>query len=141
MKECPYCHKDIPNDSQFCYHCGKELNGKKEEEKSKEKKLKKNPHQNSWGKLGLMLFFIGLLVFDFVISTVVGALGGNTKIPFIISLFIYIGSIVCGILSLRVDKQDRNKGYEPNGNKNYAYISIFLSIFIALVNLSQVILK
>lgn len=28
--ECPYCHKEIPQDSAFCYHCGKELNGKKE---------------------------------------------------------------------------------------------------------------
>ena len=24
--ECPYCHKEIPQDSAFCYHCGKELN-------------------------------------------------------------------------------------------------------------------
>lgn len=27
--ECPYCHKEIPQDSMFCYHCGKELNGKR----------------------------------------------------------------------------------------------------------------
>lgn len=60
--ECPYCHKEIPQDSAFCYHCGKELNGEK-------------------------------------------------------------------------------KGYAPTGNKNYAYISIFLSIFVALVNISQIILK
>ena len=23
---CPYCHKEIPEDSVYCYHCGKELN-------------------------------------------------------------------------------------------------------------------
>lgn len=23
--ECPYCHKEIPQDSAFCYHCGKEI--------------------------------------------------------------------------------------------------------------------
>ena len=39
--ECPYCHKEIPQDSAFCYHCGKELNGKKKEIKES-KKLKKN---------------------------------------------------------------------------------------------------
>ena len=41
--ECPYCHKEIPQDSAFCYHCGKELNGKKKEIKES-KKLKKNNH-------------------------------------------------------------------------------------------------
>ena len=35
--ECPYCHKEIPQDSMFCYHCGKELNGKKKEIKKMKK--------------------------------------------------------------------------------------------------------
>ena len=70
--ECPYCHKEIPQDSAFCYH---------------------------------------------------------------------LGAIVCGVLSLRVDKQDRKKGFEPNGNKNYAWVSIVISGFVSLVNFSQVILK
>lgn len=42
--ECPYCHKEIPQDSMFCYHCGKELNGEKKEIK-KSKTLKKNPRK------------------------------------------------------------------------------------------------
>ena len=25
---CPYCHKEIPEDSIYCYHCGKELSNK-----------------------------------------------------------------------------------------------------------------
>ncbi len=89
----------------------------------------------------MMLFLIGLIGFDFIIGTVVNALGGNVKIPYIISAIIYIIAIICGVLSLYTDKQDLKKGYEPNGNKNYAYVSIFLSIFIILVNLSQIILK
>ena len=40
--------------------------------------------------------------------------GGNVKIPYILSSFAYLGAIVCGVLSLRVDKQDRKKGFEPN---------------------------
>ncbi len=140
MKECPYCHKDIPDDSIYCYHCGKEID-KHNIEKEDELKLKDNPRKNSWAKLGLLLFFIALIVFDFVIGTVVNAFMGNVKIPYIISSFIYLGSMICGILSLYVDKQDQKKGYLPNGNKNYAYVSIFLSLFVALVNLSQVILK
>ena len=102
--ECPYCHKEIPQDSAFCYHCGKELNGEKKEIKES-KKLKKNPRENSFAKLGILLFFIALIGLDFIGGTVVNAVGG------------------------------------PTGNKNYAYISIFLSIFVALVNISQIILK
>lgn len=141
MKECPHCHKDLPNDSVFCYHCGKAIDEIPEKKEDKVKKFKKNPRTNSWSHLGLMLFFIGLIGFDFIIGTVVNAFGGNVKIPYIISTFLYIAAIVCGILSLQVDKQDMKKGYEANGNKNYAYISIFSSILIILINLSQVILK
>ena len=54
---------------------------------------------------------------------------------------LYAGALVCGVMSLKIDKDDQKKGYEPTGNKNYAYISIFLSIFVALVNISQIILK
>lgn len=141
MKECPHCHKDIPEDSIYCYHCGKAIDVLPEEKKEEVKKLKKNPRPNSWAKLGMMLFFIGLLIFDFIIGTIIGAIGGNVKIPYIISLCLYIGAIVCGILSLYIDKTDMKKGYESNGNKNFAYISIFLSFFVALANLTQVILK
>ena len=63
--ECPYCHKEIPQDSAFCYHCGKELNGEKKEIKES-KKLKKNPRENSFAKLGILLFFIALIGLDFM---------------------------------------------------------------------------
>lgn len=138
--ECPYCHKEIPQDSMFCYHCGKELNGKKKEIKES-KKLKKNPRENSFAKLGILLFFIALIGLDFIGGTVVNAVGGNVKIPYIISSIVYACALVCGVASLKIDKDDQKKGYEPTGNKNYAYISIFLSIFVALVNISQIILK
>lgn len=137
--KCPYCHKEIPNDSLFCYHCGKELNQKKK--KIETKKLKKNPRKNSFAKLGILLFFIALIGLDFIAGTFVNAINGNVKIPYILSLILYIIAFICGVMSLRIDKVDQKRGYEPTGNKNYAYISIFLSIFIVLVNLSQIILK
>lgn len=140
MRECPHCHKDIPEDSVFCYHCGKVIDEVSVKE-DKGPKLKKNPRKNSWSKLGILLFFAGLIIFDFILGTAMNAVGGNVEIPYYISLVMYIASIVCGALSLYIDKQDKKRGYEPNGNKNYAYISIFLSLFIGLVNLSQVILK
>lgn len=105
------------------------------------KKLKKNPRENSFAKLGILLFFIALIGLDFIGGTVVNAVGGNFKIPYIISSIVYACALVCGVASLKIDKDDQKKGYEPTGNKNYAYISIFLSIFVALVNISQIILK
>ena len=54
--ECPYCHKEIPQDSAFCYHCGKEISADALKQKNKSK-LKKNPRENSWAKLGILLVF------------------------------------------------------------------------------------
>ena len=35
MKECPHCHKDLPDDSTFCIYCGRPI------EKVKMKDLEK----------------------------------------------------------------------------------------------------
>lgn len=140
MKVCPHCFKDLPDDSVFCTYCGKSLkDGKREVEETKE--LKKNPRKNSWATLGLLLLAIGVFVFDFILSTILAAFGNDSTFLFYISLVLYMGSIVCGCLSLYIDKKDEKEGYAPNGNKSYAYVSICISFFIALLNLSQVILK
>ena len=36
--ECPYCHKEIPQDSAFCYHCGKEISADALKQKNKSNK-------------------------------------------------------------------------------------------------------
>ena len=135
---CPYCHKEIPKDSVYCYHCGKELN---KQQKQNSNNLKKNPHENSFAKFGLLLFFIALFGFDFVIGTIFKTIGINIKIPYMISTSLYVGAIICGILSLKLDKKDEQKGYQPTGNKNYAYISVFASIFVTLANIATILVK
>lgn len=136
--ECPYCHKEIPEDSLYCYHCGKSLIEKKA---STDKKLKANPRENIFSKLGLFLFFIALFGFDFVLGTIFKTVGFNIKIPYIMSTLLYIGAILCGIFSLKLDKKDQQRGYQATGNKNYAYISVFASIFVALANVTSILLK
>ncbi len=138
--KCPYCQKQIPEDSIYCYHCGKKIIQGNNDTRQ-EIKLKQNPKVNSFGKLGLLLFFIGLIVFDFIGGTIFNAFQTHIKIPFIMSSMIYILAFICGIISMKVDHDDMKRGYKPSGNKNYAYISIFLSLFVALVNLTQVIMK
>lgn len=142
MNECPSCHHDIPEDSLFCYHCGKALTEiKKENKKNIGSNLKKNPRINSWSKLGMMLFLIALIIFDFFLATLLSAFNLNVKIAFYLSMIVYLGAFICGVMSLYIDRKDRKSGYVETGNKNYAYISICLSTFIGLVNLTQVILK
>ena len=131
---CPYCHKEIPEDSVYCYHCGKELN---KQQKQNSNNLKKNPHENSFAKLGLLLFFIALFGFDFVLGTIFKTIGINIKIPYMISTLLYVGAII----SLKLDKKDEQKGYQPTGNKNYAYISVFASIFVTLANIATILAK
>lgn len=42
MKECPHCHKDLPDDSTYCYHCGKAVDEISENKSEKKvQKLKK----------------------------------------------------------------------------------------------------
>ena len=138
MKVCPHCHKDLPNDSVYCIYCGKPIDEVVEDEKEKkEKKLKHNPRENSFAQLGLLLFFIGLVVCDFGLATVLNATNGNTAIAFWISFVLYVLSATSGIASLLIDKKDEKKGYEPTGNKGFAWACICLSIYIALINLSQ----
>ena len=155
MKECPYCHKDLPDDSTFCTYCGKPLKkvNIQDLEKAKEKiekeresqkidpSLKQNPRQNSWSKLGLMLFLISLIGFDFIVGSIVGSLGMDTKFVFIISMVGYIGAIGCGVMSFMIDRQDKKRGFQPNGNSKFALVAIIMSGYIALLNLTTVILK
>ena len=117
---------------------GKELSNK---QKHSSIKLKKNPHENSFAKLGLLLFFIALFGFDFILGTIFKTVGINIKIPYMISTVLYVGAIICGALSLNLDKKDEQKGYQPTGNKNYAYISVFASMFVTLANIATILVK
>ena len=147
MKECPYCHSDLPDDSTFCTYCGKPLKKvtmkkiSKQREEKRDSALKHNPRENNWSKLGLMLFLVSLIGLDFIVGSVVSACGMDAKFVFIISFIGYIGAIACGIMSFVIDYQDKKKGFQPNGNSKFAMVSLIMSGYIALLNLSTVILK
>ena len=50
MKQCPHCHKMLPDDSAFCSYCGYELETSQNNKNKKtgSEKLKPNPHKNVW---------------------------------------------------------------------------------------------
>ncbi|MEG0275712.1 MAG: zinc ribbon domain-containing protein [Coprobacillus sp.] len=154
MKQCPHCHKDLPDDSTFCIYCGKpiekinkdfieneEVLDSKQKNQGVQTTLKVNPHNNHWGKIGVLLFLIALIGFDFVLATVLNAFNINYYFVFIISFILYILSIACGIFSLVIDYLDKKKGYEPNGSFGFSMVAIGLSFYIALINLTSVIMK
>lgn len=140
MKQCQYCHEDLPDDSKFCIYCGKDLSENKEK-KLKEEKYKKNNSRNYWGKIGALSFFFALIIIDFIVATVASEIGMNIKLMFMISSIIYLFAIICGILSFYKDYMDKKNGYEQIGNKNLALVSIFMSAYVLLINLTNVILK
>ncbi len=151
MIVCPHCHKDLVDDSTFCSHCGRPLkkNVVRENKEShvsiKTKKkdstvtLAKNPRANNWAKLGLMIFFLCLFGLDFLLSTLINALGYEPTFIFIISLIGYGLAITCGIMSCVIDYSDKKKGYQPCGDMKFALVAIGMSVYIGLVNLTQVI--
>ncbi|MCD8027747.1 MAG: zinc ribbon domain-containing protein [Erysipelotrichaceae bacterium] len=150
MIECPHCHKDLPDDSIYCIYCGEpvkkitqkdlEKAKKRIEEEKKDPNLKDNPRKNNWSKLGLLIFFVCLVGLDFLLATVLEAMEFNSTFVFFISFIGYVIACACGIMSLVIDYQDKKKGYQPNGNTSMAWVDICISIYIALVNLTNVIL-
>ncbi|MFV0255010.1 MAG: zinc ribbon domain-containing protein [Erysipelotrichaceae bacterium] len=140
MKKCPKCHKNLPNDSIFCTYCGGEINKILIEQKNQliEEKVERNPKKNSWGKLAILLFLFGVVICDLIIATILANLNIDAKPVFIVSLFCYICAIICGFLSFVVDSKDKKQGYQPNGNSNLAMVSIAMSIFVALLNITNV---
>ena len=69
------------------------------------------------------------------------AAGMSTSCLLYTSFIGYIGAIACGIMSFVIDYQDKKKGFQPNGNSKFAMVSLIMSGYIALLNLSTVILK
>lgn len=144
MITCKHCYKNLPDDAKFCIYCGKPL---KQEVKRNENStdaqllLKENERQNYYAKLGVFLFLIALIGFDFILGTVVQALGGNFKIVFYVSLIIYFVAIGLGILSIFIDRKDKKSGFRPTGNIKFSILSIVMSLYIVILNITQVIMK
>jgi F0F1-type ATP synthase assembly protein I len=145
MRECPHCHKDLPDDSEYCTYCGTPLSkeavqNKKVEDLNDERK--ENPNPSNLGKFSLFVTLFGVIVLDFILgSTVATITNTSAKWVFIISLFVYITAIVLAVMSLIKDVRDRRNGFKDSGNSMYAVAAIVFSTMIALVNLSNVILK
>lgn len=145
MKTCPYCHSDLPDDSVFCDECGKRLtfteNERKEDIDSNQIILKKNSRINHLSQISLIIFLFSMIVMDFILATILQNLNVNPKIIFYISGIFYILAIVLGITSIIIDYKDLKKGFEQTGSYGVATVSIVLSFYLILVNITHVIIK
>lgn len=143
MKLCQYCECHVVDDSIYCTHCGQQIADIEQIKEPKETtvSLHKSSKPNEWGKLGLMIFLVSLFLFDGFLATLIAALQSDPKIIFIISFLLYLLAIVCGILSFIHDHKDKKHGFEPSGSSGCAIVAIVISGYIAMMNLSSVILK
>ena len=141
MKECPRCHKNLPDDSEFCQYCGYSLTGKQKAGEEPAVVLKENPRKNEVGRYAVLLMIFTILVFDFILGTVFNAIGWNIKIVYYISFVLYIFSILLALFSLYVDHVDKKNGYLPSKHQNLALTAIVFSLLIMLLNYQQILSK
>ena len=140
MKECPRCHKNLPDDSEFCQYCGYSLTGKQKEEEAVNV-LKENPRKNEVGRYAVLLMILTVVVFDFVLVTLFIALQWNIKIVYYISSGLYVLCILLALFSLYVDHVDKKNGYLPSQHQNLALTAIVFSLFIMLLNYQFILSK
>ena len=141
MKECPRCHKNLPDDSEFCQYCGYSLTGKKSAEETPVSVLKENPRKNEIGRYAVLLMILTVVVFDFVLGTLFSALQWNIKIVYYISSGLYVICILLALFSLYVDHVDKKNGYMPSKHQNLALTAIVFSLFIMLLNYQFILSK
>ena len=141
MKECPRCHKNLPDDSEFCQYCGYSLTGKKSTEETPVNVLKENPRKNEVGRYAVLLMILTIVVFDFVLGTLFSALQWNIKIIYYLSSGLYVICILLALFSLYVDHVDKKNGYMPSKHQNLALTAIVFSLFIMLLNYSHILSK
>jgi len=152
MKTCPYCHHDVASDAMFCVHCGKpiekqtekiekKLNKKERTQiKSMEVKKEKAP-KNLWWTFAILLFLIGLVVFDGIMAIIFNEAGWSYKIVFMLSACLYVFAIICSTISLLTDSKATKNNLEPTGNTIASIAVIAMSLYVMLVNIQQIILK
>ena len=153
MKVCPYCREDLPNDTIYCTHCGKPLEKISQalvEEKFERNNTEKGQQQvqpeveaerNFWTSFGMGLFLIALVALDAIIATIFKAMNIDYKIIFVLSTILYIGAICCGVIAIVKDYKAKKQKRPINTNYPMALAEIFISFYIILVNVQQVLLN
>ncbi len=96
---------------------------------------------NPYAKIGFFLFLFSLIVLDCILGTIVSAIGGNYKVIFYISLVTYLISIGLGIVSILRNKELKARGMNINGTLKFEILSIGLSTYLILLNVTQVLMK
>ncbi len=137
MLICPHCKNELPDDSKYCAVCGKQLS-KDTKVNEMVEPLKDNDHKNAWSYLGLVSFFIGLFVFDFVLATVFNSLGLEYTFVFVISTLFYLFAFFCAIMSFVTDHRAKINGFKPSGNPTVSIAVMVINFYVCLVNFQHV---
>ena len=141
MIECPRCHSDLPDDSDFCMYCGKSITDTSivESPDVEGSQLKENPNKNGVGILSLLVMVGTLVVFDFGLGGLVQSMGRDYRWVYVVSTVFYLAAIALAVLSLYIDHREKLQGYKPGQNQGFAAATIAFSTLIILLNLNQIV--
>lgn len=141
MKTCIHCQKIIDDRSKFCPHCGQTQEIVVDQDSNDQPKTPEVV-ANHLGSMALVLFFVALLGFDFLLPTLFDYLKLDPIIPFYISSIIYLAACLICILSLVDYFRKKRQGIRLNAKANStAYAVMVMSIFLLVMNVTQVIMK
>ncbi len=142
MIVCPKCHKDLPDDSEFCIYCGRNLKHPELQEGGNPvgTGLKPNPRKNHLGRYSILLLILVVVIFDFILGTVFNTFGWNVKIVYWISFVLYLLCAGMAVFSMYVDAVDKKNGFEPTNETGLAIAAIVFAFVIILMNLQSVLL-
>ncbi|MCL2560451.1 MAG: hypothetical protein FWE07_08175 [Turicibacter sp.] len=129
MKTCSYCQEQQPTDRAYCTACGKSLS--LAGETSKEEVV----NRNAFAALGLLLFFLTLVIFDGVATFL---FGGNTTVS-LLSIICYAVVLCLSVLALRFEKKKMVN--EAQGNVSLIIAQTMMSILMILINLQQLMFR
>lgn len=135
--KCTKCHTEIPKDSMYCLHCGQQII----KENFTKKYIKYSTDQildNKYVDISRKLFCIAFLGFDLILSTVISLFTIPNIWVFIISVMIYIASVVYGILAMKLSLHFKRDGKAATGLLTSICL-IMTSLFIIYVNIASMI--
>jgi len=130
---CKTCKQEINAQAKYCPKCGCKIEEYNKKELASRDRL--------FGSVSLILFGIGLLLFDGVLAMVFNANHLNVKIPFYISTIIYFVASILSFMQIVHFSRKRKADYEvPKKATTTSYAVVILSIFVILANVNSVLM-
>ncbi|MDR1794085.1 MAG: zinc-ribbon domain-containing protein [Erysipelotrichaceae bacterium] len=142
MKTCPYCKKKVDDDSKFCPFCGRNLTKvtKQAIALSEEETKIKNRIQ-ALANLALIVFFGGLIICDWLLNVLLGAMNISTKGPIYLSCAVYLVAGAIALLAIYQYFLVKKKGIAVENHELVVPLGVLsVIVLVLLINISGVLM-